>query len=79
MAGESEFSFDTIGGTQHITQSLQTVGKFAGSPNRANITVGEITGISKKGWEYLPVRRSLWRSRMGPLRRREGRHGQADR
>jgi len=148
--GESEFSFDTTGGTQHITQSLQTVGKyapgsetppdfkgavgvthdnvegvdiqvptyafaethylpigvvtpayvgtvfnltgkvnsapfkglaageclflgargqrrgteedwaiafsFAGSPNRSNITVGDITGIAKKGWEYLWVR-----------------------
>ena len=29
--GESTFSFDTGGGTQHITQSLQTVGRFAPS------------------------------------------------
>jgi len=27
--GESVFSFDTGGGTQHITQSLSTVGKHA--------------------------------------------------
>jgi hypothetical protein len=26
------------------------------SPNRTGITVGDITGISKKGWEYLWVR-----------------------
>jgi len=144
--GESSFSFDTTGGTQHITQSLETVGshgdnppdfggaigvtqdnvegvditvpiysfaethylpnsvvtnaykgtlfnltgkvnsgafkglaageclflgasgskrgeedweitfRFAGSPNRTGLTVGDIGGISKKGWEYLWVR-----------------------
>ncbi len=27
--------------------------KFAASPNRTNITVGDITEISKKGWEYM--------------------------
>ena len=30
--------------------------RFAGSPNRTGISVGPITGISKKGWEYLWVR-----------------------
>ena len=148
--GESTFSFDTGGGTQHVTQSLQTVGKypvgaapdfggavgvthdnvegvditipvyqfsethyfdpsyvtpsyqgtlfnltgkvnngyfrncapgeclflgasgsrrgtsndadweitfrFAGSPNATGLVVGSITGISKKGWEYMWVR-----------------------
>jgi hypothetical protein len=29
--------------------------KFAASPNRNGITVGDIGGISKKGWEYLWV------------------------
>ncbi len=29
--------------------------KFAGSPNREGITIGDIGGISKKGWEYLWV------------------------
>ncbi len=29
--------------------------KFASSPNMTNITVGDITGIAKKGWEYLWV------------------------
>src|SRR5690606_20953075 len=28
----------------------------AGSPNRTGISVGPISGISKKGWEYLWVR-----------------------
>jgi len=30
--------------------------RFAASPNRTGITVGDIGGISKKGWEYLWVR-----------------------
>jgi hypothetical protein len=30
--------------------------KFAGSPNRTGITVGTISGIAKKGWEYMWVR-----------------------
>jgi hypothetical protein len=30
--------------------------RFAGSPNRTGISVGPITSISKKGWEYLWVR-----------------------
>ena len=30
--------------------------RFAASPNRTGITVGPITGIAKKGWEYLWVR-----------------------
>ena len=30
--------------------------RFAASPNRTGITVGDITGIIKKGWEYLWVR-----------------------
>jgi len=30
--------------------------RFAASPNRTGIVVGPITGISKKGWEYLWVR-----------------------
>lgn len=28
---------------------------FAASPNATNLTVGDITGIAKKGWEYLWV------------------------
>ena len=31
---------------------------FAASPNRTGITVGGITGIAKKGWEYMWVRYS---------------------
>jgi hypothetical protein len=30
--------------------------RFCASPNRTNITIGNITGIAKKGWEYMWVR-----------------------
>ncbi|HQL55478.1 MAG TPA: hypothetical protein PLQ87_12285, partial [Phycisphaerae bacterium] len=30
--------------------------RFAASPNVTNLTIGDITGINKKGWEYLWVR-----------------------
>jgi len=30
--------------------------RFAASPNREDISVGSITGIAKKGWEYMWVR-----------------------
>ena len=30
--------------------------RFAGSPNRTGLVVGPISGISKKGWEYMWVR-----------------------
>jgi len=30
--------------------------RFAASPNRAGIVVGDIVGIDKKGWEYMWVR-----------------------
>jgi len=30
--------------------------KFAASPNKTNLTVGDITVPAKKGWEYLWVR-----------------------
>ncbi len=30
--------------------------RFAGSPNKTGLQVGDIAGINKKGWEYLWVR-----------------------
>lgn len=30
--------------------------RFAGSPNRTGLVVGPISGIAKKGWEYMWVR-----------------------
>lgn len=29
---------------------------FSGSPNKTNLTVGDISGIAKNGWDYLWVR-----------------------
>ena len=52
-------------GTLHGTESAEgTSGgadweityRFAASPNKSGITIGNITGIAKKGWEYLWVR-----------------------
>jgi len=30
--------------------------RFSASPNKTGLTIGDITGIEKKGWEYLWVR-----------------------
>ncbi|MCJ7544508.1 MAG: hypothetical protein MUP47_08100 [Phycisphaerae bacterium] len=47
---------------------------FAANPNRTGITIGDISGIDKKGWEYLPPPLdALWASAgrpVGPLRGR---------
>jgi len=33
----------------------EITGQFAASPNVTGLSVGDITGIDKKGWEYLWV------------------------
>lgn len=33
----------------------EVVGEFSASPNKTGLSVGSITGIAKKGWEYLWV------------------------
>jgi hypothetical protein len=38
------------------TEDWEIAFKFAASPNATDLTVGDITGIEKKGWEYLWVR-----------------------
>jgi len=43
-------------GTKRGFDAWEITYRFAGSPNRTGITVGTITGISKKGWEYLWIR-----------------------
>ena len=56
--GESSFSFDTGGGTQHITQSLQTVNKYAPPAKTAPDFKGAIgvTGDSVEGVDVtVPV------------------------
>ena len=43
-------------GTQQGKGDWSITFNFAGSPNKTNLTIGSITGIAKKGWEYLWVR-----------------------
>jgi len=43
-------------GQQRGTGKWEVTFKFAYSPNLFNIAVGSITGIAKKGWEYMWVR-----------------------
>lgn len=44
--GDSSYSFDTTGGTQHITQSLRTVGRYAIPGKKAKNFKGAI-GVTK--------------------------------
>ena len=54
-AGECLF-LGASGSQRGAGEDWEITFKFAGSPNRTGITVGPITGIAKKGWEYLWVR-----------------------
>ena len=54
---EGECLFLGASGSQRgIGEDWEVTFRFAGSPNRTGISVGPITGIDKKGWEYLWVR-----------------------
>jgi hypothetical protein len=52
--GESEFSFDTGGGTQHITQSLSTVGAYA-APGEACPSFGGAIGVTRDSVEGVDI------------------------
>ena len=43
-------------GTRRGNGDWEITYRFAASPNASNLTIGNLTGISKKGWEYLWVR-----------------------
>jgi hypothetical protein len=43
-------------GAKRSTDDWEITFHFAGSPNVSGLTIGDITGIDKKGWEYLWVR-----------------------
>jgi hypothetical protein len=43
-------------GAKRGTADWEITYRFAGSPNRTGLVVGPITGIAKKGWEYMWVR-----------------------
>jgi len=50
-----EVLFLGASGSRRGTEDWEITFRFAASPNRTGITIGSITGISKKGWEYLWV------------------------
>lgn len=42
-------------GTKRNLGDWEVTYRFAGSPNETELAIGDITGIAKKGWEYLWV------------------------
>lgn len=46
----------TGGGKSTGSEFVDIIDRFAANPNRTGIAIGDITGIDKKGWEYLWVR-----------------------
>jgi hypothetical protein len=51
-----EVLFLGASGSQRGMEDWEITFSFAASPNAVGLTVGDITGIDKKGWEYLWVR-----------------------
>lgn len=51
-----EVLFLGASGSKRGEEDWEITFRFAASPNATGLTVGEITGIAKKGWEYLWVR-----------------------
>ncbi|MEW6249206.1 MAG: hypothetical protein AB1716_01040 [Planctomycetota bacterium] len=51
-----EVLFLGAGGAKRGQGDWEITYRFAASPNAPNLTIGDITGIAKKGWEYLWVR-----------------------
>jgi hypothetical protein len=51
-----EVLFLGASGSQRGPEDWEITFSFAASPNVTNLKVGDITGIDKKGWEYLWVR-----------------------
>jgi len=52
--GESSFSFDTGGGTQHITQSISTVNRYA-APGRTAPDFGGAIGVTHDNVEGVDI------------------------
>lgn len=53
-----EVLFQGASGSQRGEEDWEITFRFAASPNVTGLSVGPITGINKKGWEYLWVRYS---------------------
>lgn len=52
--GELKFLGASV--TSQDEETCDITYSFAASPNATNLSIGDITGIEKKGWEYLWVR-----------------------
>jgi hypothetical protein len=53
---DDEVLFEGARGSKRGTGNWEITFSFAASPNMTDLQVGDITGIAKKGWEYLWVR-----------------------
>jgi len=53
---QGEVLFMGAGGSRRGGGDWEINFKFAANPNQTGLVVGDITGIAKKGWEYLWVR-----------------------
>jgi hypothetical protein len=53
---EGEVLFLGASGSKRSSEDWEITFRFAASPNVTGLSVGDITGIDKKGWEYLWVR-----------------------
>lgn len=51
-----EVLFLGASGAQRGTEDWEITFRFAASPNATGLVIGDITGIDKRGWEYLWVR-----------------------
>jgi len=51
-----EVLFLGASGSQRNQENWEITFRFAASPNITGLVIGDITGINKKGWEYLWVR-----------------------
>ncbi len=56
QAGEVVFRGPSIGGAEREDGGIEIQFGFSAAENRENITVGPLSGIDKKGWEYLWIR-----------------------
>jgi hypothetical protein len=53
---QGEVLFLGASGTKRGLQAWEINYRFAASPNKTGIIIGDITGVDKKGWEYLWIR-----------------------
>ena len=53
---DGEVLFMGASGSKRGDDEWEITFRFAASPNVTNLTIGDITGVDKKGWEYLWVR-----------------------